>query len=387
MIVELHLIQNFAPSCLNRDDTNSPKDCDFGGYRRARLSSQCLKRAIRRAFPQMLPPEDLAWRTRRLALEIRDRLAAQGKDADTALALARNALGSLKLVVKDGDLTQYLVFVGSREIEALSAFCLQYGEALQSLPTDQETEEASGKGKRGKKKGAGGELPKEALAALQNILDGGKAVDLALFGRMLADLPERNIDAACQVAHALSTHEVGVDFDFYTAVDDLSPREETGAGMMGTVEFISACFYRYANLDFDQLTKNLGGDQELARKSVAAFLRAAVTALPTGKQNSMAAHNPPSLVFGVVRHRGCWSLANAFVEPIRPKPGRDLIQGSVAALEDYWQRLCTVYGADDIPVQKVLALDGRLTTLAEHQVDTLEDFINGILDTLPGGAA
>jgi CRISPR system Cascade subunit CasC len=157
-------------------------------------------------------------------------------------------------------------------------------------------------------------MPEEIKKELNRLLNGGMAVDLALFGRMLADLPNKNIDAACQVAHALSTNKVSMEFDFFTAVDDLSPEEETGAGMMGTVEFNSACFYRYANIDLKQLTGNLAGDSELAQKAVEAFLRAAVATIPTGKQNSMAAQNPPSLVFAVVRDKGLWSLANAFVK-------------------------------------------------------------------------
>src|SRR5690606_30773078 len=152
-------------------------------------------------------------------------------------------------------------------------------------------------------------------------LDGGRAVDLALFGRMLADLPDRNVDAACQVAHAISTHRVSAEFDYYTAVDDLKPDDTSGADMIGTVEFNSACYYRYANIDLRQLVKNLKGeaeevDAELAEAAVRAFLIASRDAIPTGKQNSFAARNAPSFFLAVVRDRGAWSLANAFVAPV-----------------------------------------------------------------------
>ncbi len=125
------------------------------------------------------------------------------------------------------------------------------------------------------------------------------------------------------MAHAISTNRVSVDMDFYTAVDDLQPKDETGAGMMGTVEFDSACFYRFSVVDFDELVKNLNGDREMAMRALNAYLYAAITAIPTGKQNSMAAHNPPSMVLTVVRDKGQpMSLANAFVRPVTVQNGR-----------------------------------------------------------------
>jgi len=181
------------------------------------------------------------------------------------------------------------------------------------------------------------------VSDLREKLDGGKAADLALFGRMIADLPERNVEAACQVAHALPTNRVSMEFDFYTAVDDLRPEDTAGADMLGTVEFNSACFYRYANVDFDALTKNLD-DAELARRALWAFLRASITAVPTGKQNSMAAHNPPSFVLAVVRDGGPWNLANAFLTPVQARQGGDLVQESIGRLDAYWGRLTAMYG-------------------------------------------
>src|SRR5262249_9519011 len=158
-----------------------------------------------------------------------------------------------------------------------------------------------------------------------------KTPDLALFGRMIADNPDWNVDAACQVAHAISTNRVNVEFDFYTAVDDFRPRDSAGSDMMGTVPFQSSCFYRYASLDVDALRKNLGGTDTaeataLARSTVDAFLRALALAIPTGKQNSMAAQNRPSYLLAVVRKAGTpCSLANAFVKPIHATSERNLV--------------------------------------------------------------
>jgi CRISPR system Cascade subunit CasC len=387
MFIELHLLQNFAPSCLNRDDTNSPKDCEFGGARRARISSQCIKRAIRTYFKDqlLLPPEFLSKRTKLLIKEASDRLHATGKDIAQARQVVEAALTGIGLHVQEGK-TQYLMFMAEREMAALTSLCDKHWEALLAIFEEAgETGPEEETGKKAKKKRARAGMPEEIKKELNQLLNGGMAVDLALFGRMLADLPDKNIDAACQVAHALSTNKVSMEFDFFTAVDDLSPEEETGAGMMGTVEFNSACFYRYANIDLKQLTVNLGGDRELAQKAVEAFLRAAVAAIPTGKQNSMAAQNPPSLVFAVVRDKGLWSLANAFVNPVRPDGKGGLVEKSIIALEDYWVKLVAAYGEGDILARPVLPLDGNLDKLKDYQVPNLDALIQAVMIALPGG--
>lgn len=382
MFLELHMLQNFAPSCLNRDDTNSPKDCEFGGYRRARISSQCIKRAIRRHFQDypLLSQAHLAKRTKLLVDMLTERFTADGKDREIAKAVAETALRSCGLDIKSDGKTEYLVFLGQGEIAALAEACIQHWDGLAAAAGETEVEGD----KKARKKASKTAVPEEFRKKVDALLDGGKAADLALFGRMLADLPTKNIDAACQVAHAISTNEVSMEFDFYTAVDDLQPREETGAGMMGTVEYNSACFYRYANIDFNQLVKNLGGDQELARTAVQAFLTAAVQAIPTGKQNSMAAHNPPSLVFAVVREHGLWSLANAFVEPVRPGRDGNLIQKSITALEKYWQRLIIAFGEEGIKEKAALAVDGKLSLLQNEQVNNLPALIDRVMSALPG---
>jgi CRISPR system Cascade subunit CasC len=220
--------------------------------------------------------------------------------------------------------------------------------------------------------------------ALKSCLDGGKAPDLALFGRMLADLSDRNREAACQVAHAVSTHRTGIEFDFYTAVDDLQPRAEPGASMMGTVEFSSACFYRYSNIDLRQLEENLDQDRALARRTLEAYLRASVAAIPTGKQNSMAAHNAPDLVFAVVRDAGLWSLANAFAKPVSPGRGGDLVAASTAALEEYWSKLVKAYGEKGLRERAALCLNGAPSTLP--RVETLEELVARVLKATEAAA-
>ncbi|MGI8405311.1 MAG: type I-E CRISPR-associated protein Cas7/Cse4/CasC [Thermomicrobiales bacterium] len=353
MILELHVLQNIAPANLNRDDTGSPKDAIFGGYRRARVSSQAWKRAIRNSFDQdcLLPKDQLAIRTKRAVDGIATRLVKQGNPEDTAIRVAVSLLEGLGLKTEPDkageELTQYLLYLGTAELNHLAELADQHWDLLAAAV--EKTKGATGRSK----KDAKADVPEEVKKATLAILDGGKAADLALFGRMLADLPGKNIDGAAQVAHAISTHAVEFEFDFYTAVDDLNTEEETGAGMMGTVEYNSATFYRYTNVDISQLSKNLNGDQELIDSTIRAYAEAFLTALPTGKQNSFAAQNPPSFAVAIVRDKGRWSLANAFVEPVATRKG-DLVGTSIASLTDYWGRLSGMYGEGGIHATPVL---------------------------------
>jgi CRISPR system Cascade subunit CasC len=397
VFVELHIIQNFAPSNLNRDDTGSPKSAEFGGYRRARISSQCIKRAIRAEFTkqQLLPEERLAQRTKRVVEEVADRL---GKPPEEAYPVIETLLSGVRLRLDektkgDGDWkTQYLLFLGEAEIAALTELCGAHWDRLLALvsPPVQTTEGQSQRraSARAVKSQAAQAVPRELSDALMGKLDGGRAADLALFGRMLADLPERNIDAASQVAHAISTHQVSTEFDFYTAVDDLRPEDTAGADMLGTVEFNSACYYRYSNVDMGQLgEKNLKGDRELALKTVGAFLRASVDAVPTGKQNSFAARNYPSLVFAVARESAPCSLANAFVRPVRPTRERDMVEESVRCLDSHWGAVAGMYGERGIR-GKWVAYCGEepLRNLQDSRVPDIDALVQGVLSSVSNGA-
>lgn len=395
MFVELHMLQNFAPSNLNRDDTGAPKDCEFGGVRRGRISSQCLKRAVRTEFKRngLLPETNLAARTKRIVDEVITRL---GEPEEDARPIVESILGGIEIQMdaKDRRKTQYLLYLGEAEIAALVELCRTHWDELRPNATPGVAAEDRPAGTRDRsnardaKKAGRAAVPREISNALLKALDGGKAADLALFGRMLADLPERNIDAACQVAHALSTNKIDMEFDFYTAVDDLKPDDTAGADMIGTVEFNSACFYRYANVDLRQLETNLRGDRELALATLRAFISASVRAVPTGKQNSMAAQNPPSLVFAVVREAGLWSLANAFVRPVWAGRDGDMIQRSIGELDGYWGKLTKMYGEHGIHGRWVsLTEEDTLQHLAAARVESVDELIENVLATVSGEAA
>jgi CRISPR system Cascade subunit CasC len=379
MRIEIHILQNFAPSNLNRDDTGSPKEAEFGGYRRARVSSQCWKREVRKYFEKhkLIPAANLAERTKRLAEEVSKRLIAKKRPNDAALVAAKAAVSAFlpKSEDKDEHKTPYLLFLGESEIARFAEEVDKHWDVFSVAPAATpaepaaETTKPKAKGKGKAKADDGPKVPPEFTKAVEKLLDGGKAADLALFGRMLADLPENNVDAACQVAHALSTNKIHtMEMDYFTAVDDLKPDDTAGADMIGTVGFNSACFYRYANLDVGQLTKNLQGDADLTRKAAEAFLKAFVHATPTGKQNTFAAHNAPSLVFITVRTGGPMSLANAFVRPVvvAPKGTDSLVERSIGELDKHYGQLVTMYGEGGLKASAVCQLgDVALANLKE----------------------
>jgi CRISPR system Cascade subunit CasC len=326
--IEFHIIQNFAPSCLNRDDTGAPKDAMFGGYRRSRISSQCLKRASRLAFSSsgLLTDEELGLRTRNIVAILAEKLKKQGfEDPETAIEKAL-AITDLKVKARKEatSQTEYLLFLSKNAIEELSAVIATNFELLSS-----------------------GKDNKDIKKAIDECLASKSAVDVALFGRMIADRKELRVDAAAQVAHALSTHRVDRESDFFTAVDDWKLDTEADAAMLGTVEFNSSCQYRYGSVNLDHLIDNLGGDQVLAHRGLFTFLRATVLAIPTGKQNTFAAHNLPSFIGFAVHNGQPISLANAFEKPVYAGENKDgLTAASVQKLQKHAEELSNAFGLD-----------------------------------------
>jgi CRISPR system Cascade subunit CasC len=370
MFIELHILQNFAPSNLNRDDTGNPKDAEFGGVRRARISSQCIKRAVR-LHPMFGQTTQVPTgkRTRYMTRLLIKALVDAGKDKETAQQVAEAfAAHYAKMDSKDSARSSVLIYLSQSEVDMMSQTLLDNWDTLLA-----EADLAKSK-----------VLEDLAKAIFKATRGRTSAPDIALFGRMLAENPELNLDAACQVAHAFSTHRVNMDLDFFTAVDDLSSEEETGAGMMGVTGFNSATFYRYARIDWDQLVRNLDGDVELARRTVEAFIRASALAVPTGKQNAFAAQNPPDFILAVARQDGqAWSLANAFEKPVYPgKEG--LMTRSIEALDSYWAHLQRAYGSDGMTLAALnLRPEATLSSLGDAQVENLDACVQTILHALP----
>ena len=350
LFIEFHLIQNFAPSNLNRDDTGAPKDAIFGGHRRARVSSQCWKKCMRDWFKTSgsLDEKKLGVRTRFIDRVLTDALTEAGiEDVGKFNEIVKKAFKvdekkGGKSSDEEGDNDKenqgdasenrlsYLLFVSAPEIDALKELISGHAGMLKNLCSQKKIKPQ--------------DIPKDFKAELAKVLAKSLAADIALFGRMLADLPAANQNAACQVAHAISTHRVEREFDYFTAIDERAKPDEASAGMIAQVEFNSATFYRYLVLNASQLLGNLQGDRDLTLASVDALVQAAVRAIPTGKQNSFAAQNLPTFVGISVRSGSPLSLANAFEKPIVARHDRSLTEASVAAMADYETRLAAQYG-------------------------------------------
>jgi CRISPR system Cascade subunit CasC len=329
-ILELHVLQNYAPSNLNRDDTGAPKDAMFGGARRARISSQCQKRAVRNYFgtERLLPDDRLSLRTRNIVSEIVEKLKAVGIETVKAEKIAEEGLKVIKLAVKKkkdevAPQTEYLLFLGKGEIEKFAKVLIEFSDSLSS-----------------------GNPTAEAKSAIKDAIGSVRAADIALFGRMVADAKNFNVDAACQVAHAISTHRVDREFDFFTAVDDRVGADEAVSGMLGTVEFNSACYYRYAVIHLDKLAANLDGDKELSAGAVAAFTKAFIEANPSGKQNSFAALNPPDFIAVRLRDGMAINLSNAFERPVYSNSTTSLTSESVSRLKERWDVYADAFGGE-----------------------------------------
>lgn len=311
LTIDIHALQSLPPSNINRDDTGAPKTAIFGGVPRQRVSSQAWKRAIRKDFEDRLPAGTVGYRTKYAVDLVADKIVALTSDTGEAWELsdARAAAEGLfkaagittkeasrkKAAESDapehGPETGYLLFISPRQIENAATFLIENPDA---------------------------NLSKKIAAPL---LDQDHSIDIAMFGRMLADASDFNVDASVQVAHAIGTHESEPEFDYFTAVDDvIEDHEEVGAGMIGTVQMMSSTLYRFATIDVASLSENLGSE-EVAKRAVLEFVTSFITALPTGKQNTFAHNTLPDLVYITVQDTRSVSLSGAFETPIRAKEG------------------------------------------------------------------
>ena len=321
--LELHILQSVPVACLNRDDLGSPKTAIFGGVQRARVSSQCWKRAIREYCNELLPQRFSGERTRLIVEPLRDifiqkhgmdEATALGKAKDLAEAVAKFDAGA----AQKGKLqTKTLFFTSRSELEALAAGLV-----------------------------ANENVKKHAKNFAQSLCT--DAADIALFGRMVASAPDLTLEGSAMFSHALSTHKADNEIDFFSALDDMQPAEDTGAGMTGTLEFNAATYYRFCALNLDMLADaaHLGAlSPEERQDIVAAFVEATLKAMPGARKNSMNASTMPAYVLCVLRDSGHpVQLINAFEKAVYSPDGRGYVDASANRMDEEYQRLENTWG-------------------------------------------
>ena len=332
LYVDFHILQTVPPSCINRDDTGSPKTAVYGGVLRARVSSQAWKHAMRAAFAENARL-DVGKRTKKVADLVKEQILALAPAAD-ADKLAKKALENAgiksddKGTKSDDKGTKALFFMSAAQAKALAELAVegsadkkQYRDALKAAPS----------------------------------------MDMALFGRMVADEPSLNYDAAAQVAHSISTHAVQNEYDYFTAVDDCQAEDNAGAGHLGTVEYNSSTLYRYATVNVMELAGQLGAEQ--AAETVRAFGEAFLFSMPTGKQNTFANRTLPDAVYVTLREDQPVNLCGAFERAV-PRSVQGYAAPSKAALAQYAQQMYSSFA--EAPAQSFTVGSG-LEELAPAQ--------------------
>jgi CRISPR system Cascade subunit CasC len=366
IFLDVHALQTVPPSNINRDDTGAPKTAVYGGVPRARVSSQAWKRATRTYFEgeHLLDASELGVRTKKIVEAVAGRITALDPSLtdETALRIADETVKAtgLKTEVpkrkadsaKEGEPdpapeAKYLVFLSARQLDGLARLAVDGAADITAFLKDKKNKDKA-----------------------KELADTRHSVDIALFGRMVADVPDINVDAAVQVAHAISVHRVENESDYYTAVDDENTDAETGAGMIGTVDFNSATLYRYAALGVHQLAANLGQGlrkdeprTEPVRRAVEAFVHGFVASLPTGKINTFGHHTLPDAVIVKLRTTRPVSFVAAFEDPVRGDQGGHVREAS-ERLAEYIPDIERAYGDEDSTLTWVLRVGPNTQKLA-----------------------
>ena len=335
MLIEIHMLKNYPPVNLNRDDSGAPKTCYFGGVQRGRISSQCLKRSWRTSdtFHEL---DSYGIRTRSMPSLVGKRLAEMGvaqefiEEAEKKLTGIANKDGTIN---KKENITAQIVIYSKAEIERIAQAVKDAIDEDGSIKTF---------AKRS---------PKEFDKLRSCAEDKPVTADIALFGRMVTSPYLADVDAAMQVAHAISTHAVNRESDYFTAVDDLinDSNDDSGAGMIGDVDYNSCCYYEYASIDTDVLRENLKNcdDREsLIKKLIPALIRTMAFTNPSGKQNTFAGQVLPDMVMIECKEDKIpLSYVNAFEEPVDAwgrKP--ELVKNSLMKFVNHVNCMDKAYG-------------------------------------------
>lgn len=337
MFVDFYAIQTVPSNNINRDDTGAPKTALYGGVRRARVSSQAWKKAMRDSFTDLLPEDMRAVRTKLVADQVAAVIEAERPElAEKALDMAQAALNAAGIQVekskRSGDdegkvAAKYLIFISNAEIASLAHAAIAW--------EDSGTDWANAKTK---------DLKKDVV----DCFHGKQGVEIALFGRMLADAADLNVDACAQVAHAISVDRVTQEYDYFTALDQCASDDNAGAAMIDSTGFNSSTLFRYATVNVTELAQQLG-DATVAADAVAAFAKAFICSMPTGKQNSFANRTLPNAVLVSVRAQQPINPVGAFEAPVRPSDNDSIAHRAAVRLGE---RVRSIEEAYDMPAQK-----------------------------------
>lgn len=321
LYLDVHVIQTVPPSNINRDDTGSPKTCMYGGVRRSRVSSQSWKHSIREYFHDHGDASNVGLRTLEIVRYVADRIQEMDEsiDREQAMKMAETVLKDAGVKTKDQK-ARALFFLGDIQARGLAKAAIDKVQDKKQLT---------------------------------EILKNNPSIDIALFGRMVAEDPTLNEDASCQVAHGISTHAVQTEYDFYTAIDDFSSAENAGAGMLGTIEYNSSTLYRYANVAVHELMNQLG-ETEAVTNTLKLFVEAFCKSMPTGKINSFANQTLPQALVVTLRQDRPVNLVGAFEEPIRSSEG--YVEKSIEGLFNEFKE---VEKFTDKPLETLFVISGE----------------------------
>ncbi len=413
MFIQIHMLQSIPPGNLNRDDTGQPKKCIFGGVTRGRISSQCLKRNIRHSpeFKEAFG-DALAARTLYLPRMIADALREGnlGVPDDELDELMAAIAGKFKKEKRASDAEDAEEDGGEQESTEDSPstgsdaektgqlvffpqpYARRIAELAVALRNRNQRAYSHFIGRKVKPK-ITKEEDGEIKQFIQNAFDASKSltVDIGMFGRMTTSDLVVNVEAACQVAHAIGTHETLIESDYFTAMDDLKTKyastqtERAGAAFLGSGEtetfFNSAVYYKYLNLDIDALRKHLPSlTLEEAARAAGVLIRAAALTNPTGKQNSFAAHGIPELILvEVSKARRPISYANAFLQPVEGGAGRNLMTESAKALRGYIDSVAVAFAPPDVRRRLLAVGPASAPFQSDHdRVDTLDKLVESV---------
>lgn len=348
--IDIHVLQAVPPNAMNTDDLREPKTAVYGGCTRARVSSQAWKKAQRDMFNEGIVEDERGIRTKSLASMLAGDIRVISPDVKDADKLAEELLKKAGFKIKDG------------ENEALFFISRAQSKALAKLGTKKKVSEIA---------------KDECL----NVLKENPSIDIALFGRMAASVPELNTDACAQVAHAISTHSIEKEYDYFTAIDDLKKGDSTGAGHIATTEFDSSVLYRYAALNIRELKRYLNAD---TAKAAAMFIDTFIRSMPKGKMNSFANRTLPSYVYVSIRDDQPINMAEAFERPVSADSNGGYMDKSVKALIKYSDSIYSIYGEpnESFTVSTLDEISEKISL--KELLDKIETYIKAYIENEQG---